>query len=130
LQGPILGSIIGNYLVLPSLGTFVWPFRFLTILTGLNTLVIFFIMRETYEPVCRRVWDAEQEAQRTGDEGGEIKKGERKVKAISPSAAQTKEVFLRALTRPPRMLANPVCVVFGTYYAYVYAIVYVSLVSL
>lgn len=55
-------------------------------------------MDETYEPVCRRVWDAEQQARRAGGQEEELRKEERKVKAIKPSRAQTKEVFLKALT--------------------------------
>lgn len=39
---------------------------------------------------------------------------------LSPSTSQ----------RPPRMLMNPVCAIFVTYYAYTYACIYIYLVSL
>ncbi|GAA5909400.1 hypothetical protein JCM6882_000972 [Rhodosporidiobolus microsporus] len=129
MLGPVLGSIIGHYLVLPELHTWRWPFRLLTILTGLNTLAIVFLMRETYGPVCERAWRAKREAEREG-KGGVEKEGRKELAKAKPSKGQAREVIKRTFTRPPRMLMNPVCTLFSTYYAYVYSIIYVFLVSL
>lgn len=47
MMGPVLGSIIGNYIVLAG---WRWCFRLLTILVGINTLAMILFMDETYEP--------------------------------------------------------------------------------
>ncbi|GAA6044187.1 hypothetical protein JCM8097_006444 [Rhodosporidiobolus ruineniae] len=112
MLGPVLGSIIGHYLVLPGLGTFRWPFRLMTILSGLNTLLIFFVVRESYAPVCERQWHAQRAAEEAG-EGG-LAKEERKMRAEKPSRAQAKEVVVRTFKRPPRMLLNPICALMST----------------
>ncbi|GAA5827948.1 hypothetical protein JCM11251_005660 [Rhodosporidiobolus azoricus] len=129
MLGPVLGSIIGHYLVLPQLHSWRWPFRLITILTGLNTLVIVFVMQETYGPVCERAWLAAKAADEEGA-GVMAKEGKKEKAKEKVGKAQAKEVFKKAFTRPPRMLMNPVCTLFSLYYAYVYAIIYVFLVSL
>ncbi|BGP12181.1 hypothetical protein JCM10213_009335 [Rhodosporidiobolus nylandii] len=128
MAGPVLGSLLGNYLVLPSLGTWRWPFRLMTILAGLNTILVILVMRETHAPTVERAWSAKREAEKDGD--GKLEMEEKKVRAQMPARSQAGEVIVRTFKRPPRMLANPVCMVFSTYYAYVYAIIYVFLVSL
>ncbi|GAA6007997.1 hypothetical protein JCM10207_006991 [Rhodosporidiobolus poonsookiae] len=129
MLGPVIGSMLGNYLLLipSSSDPWRWPFRVLTILVGLNLLAIVFFVRESYAPVCERKWRAEREAKRKGE--GELEKEERKVKAEMPKTGQTKEVIVRTFKRPPRMLANPICCLFATYYAFIYSIIYVFLVS-
>ncbi|BGP21196.1 MFS polyamine transporter [Rhodotorula toruloides] len=112
MLGPVLGSILGNWLVLLD---FRWPFRLMTILIGLNTLAVLFLMRETYAPVLERAFLA----RRSGRE-----------KADAPSRSLAKAVVIRTFSRPPRMLFNPVCALFATYYAYTYGIIYVFIVSL
>lgn len=47
MSGPVLGSIIGNYLVLAG---WQWTFRFMTILVGINTVAVIVFMDETYAP--------------------------------------------------------------------------------
>ncbi|GJN91974.1 hypothetical protein Rhopal_005002-T1 [Rhodotorula paludigena] len=86
MLGPVIGSLVGNYLVLLD---WRWPFRVMTILIGLNTLAIVLCMEETYSSVLERKFQAEL--------GG----------ASGPSTGYAKEVFVRTFTRPPRMLLNP-----------------------
>lgn len=38
--------------------------------------------------------------------------------------------FLASLQRPPRLLANPVCTIFSTYYAYVYSCIFCFIVTM
>ena len=47
MSGPVLGSLIGNYLVLAG---WQWTFRFMTILVGINTVAVIMFMDETYAP--------------------------------------------------------------------------------
>lgn len=56
MMGPVLGSIIGNYLVLAG---WRWTFRLMTILVGLNTLGVIFFMDETYAPVVQKRFEEE-----------------------------------------------------------------------
>lgn len=49
------------------------------------------------------------------------------VTQVSKTAAARAALNL-ALRRPPRLLANPVCLIFSVYYAYVYAVLYLSLI--
>ncbi|KAM0747748.1 MFS general substrate transporter [Meredithblackwellia eburnea MCA 4105] len=119
MMGPTLGSILGNYVVL--LG-WRWCFRIMTILVGLNTLSILFFMNETYSPVVkaqveRRLFPPPKNPSRT-------------FKDRFKFSDKAKFVIIKTFTRPPRMLVNPLCALFVTYYAYVYSIIYVFLVSL
>lgn len=80
LAGPVLGSILGNWLVLLD---FRWPFRLMTILIGLNTLAVLFLMRETYAPVLERAFLA----RRSG-----------RGKADKPSRSLAKAVIIRTFS--------------------------------
>ncbi|ORY84191.1 major facilitator superfamily domain-containing protein [Leucosporidium creatinivorum] len=120
MLGPVLGSIVGNYLVLID---WRWCFRLMTILVGLNTLVTIFGMEETYEPVLKKLYEARGGAP---EAAGRLARA----KAIFKKNSEAKEVVIRTFTRPPRMLMNPVCALFVTYYAYVYSCIYIFLVSL
>ncbi|KAI5474875.1 MFS polyamine transporter [Pseudohyphozyma bogoriensis] len=102
-------GVLGSYIVL--LG-WRWTFRIMTILVGLNTLSLAVFMSDTYAPAVKE----RLEATRSGVSGKERKTLRERV-ALSP---QAKQVIIRTFTRPPRMLKNPVCLLFSTYYAYVY----------
>lgn len=83
--GPVLGSILGNWLVLLD---FRWPFRLMTILIGLNTLAVLFLMRETYAPVLERAYLA----RRSG-----------RGKADKPSRSLAKAVVVRTFSVRSRL---------------------------
>ncbi|SCV72192.1 BQ2448_4886 [Microbotryum intermedium] len=118
MAGPTLGSVIGTYLVLVD---WRWCFRLLAILVGINTLAIIFLMDETYAPVLRKVLEEE--------DGVAISRSARLRQLFRPKP-EAKAIMIRTFTRPPRMLVNPACGLFVVYYAYVYSIIYVFLVSL
>ena len=40
------------------------------------------------------------------------------------------DLFRAFLQRPPRLLANPVCAIFSSYYAYVYACIFCFIVTM
>lgn len=159
MLGPVLGSIIGNYLVLVD---WRWCFRLMSVLVGMNTLGTIFGMDETYAAVLKKLYDERGGAP---DAAGRMVRA----KAIFRKNAEAKDVVVRTFTvshgrycqrcvgladtlatsqRPPRMLMNPVCALFvtcpssrllfalmltltpSTDYAYIYSIIYVYLVSL
>lgn len=122
LLGPSLGSILGNYIVLTY---WRWTLRILTIAVGLNTLAVILFMNETYAPVLEKLW----RERGCVDEEEESSVLKRALNVFRPHP-EAKSVIVRTFTRPPRMLMNPVCAIFVTYYAYIYSIIYVFLVSL
>jgi hypothetical protein len=76
------------------------------------------------EPLCRVL-------KKAFDTNGQQQLGTTsRLGALFRPNAEAREVIIRTFTRPPRMLVNPVCALFITYYAYVYSIIYVYLVSL
>lgn len=88
MLGPVLGSIIGNYLVLIN---WRWCFRLMTILVGLNTLVTIFGMEETYEPVLKKLYEARGGAP---DAAGRMARA----KAIFKKNSEAKAVVIRTFT--------------------------------
>jgi hypothetical protein len=113
----VLGSIIGNYIVLIG---WRWCFRIMTILVGLNTLSIMTFMNETYSPcvsfeapsvlpsdvvprICKATFEARGVAQ--------PKQSIREHLTITPKA---RDVIIHTFSRPPRMLVNPLCALFIT----------------
>lgn len=117
MMGPVLGSLIGNYLAIVG---WKWTFRFMTIAVAFNTCSVIFFMNETFAPVVRRQVEAR----------GLIDNAKQTIRERFTPSAEVKDVFMRTFTRPPRMLMNPVCAIFVIYYAYVYSIIYVFIVSL
>ncbi|GAA6043845.1 hypothetical protein JCM8097_007233 [Rhodosporidiobolus ruineniae] len=130
MLGPVIGSLLGSYLNLlhhvpgtPSSQSWRWPLRVMTIIVGLNTLALWLGMRETYESVVGRGWRRERRRVRREKEGRE-RDGESSFKD------EARKVLRRTFSRPPRLLMNPVCALFGLYSAYAYSMTYVFLVSL
>lgn len=116
MMGPVLGSILGNYIVLAG---WRWCFRIMSILVALNTLSIMFFMSETYSPVAKAAFEAKG-----------LTKPKRTLRELFTLTPAGRDVIIHTFSRPPRMLANPLCALFVTYYAYVYSIIYVYLVAL
>lgn len=88
MLGPVLGSILGNYLVLVD---WRWCFRLMTILVGLNTFAVIFGMDETYEPVLKKLYEARGGAP---DAASRIARA----KAIFKKNSEAKEVVIRTFT--------------------------------
>ncbi|GAA5869987.1 hypothetical protein JCM3774_004330 [Rhodotorula dairenensis] len=123
MLGPVIGSLLGGWLVLLS---WRWPMRLMTIIIGINTFCVIFFMRETFSPVLERKWLARRFEQEPLGEKDEPE-------AIVASAAPQltfRELVIRTFTRPPRLLANPICAIFSTYYAYVYSCIFAFIVTI
>ncbi|KAM0791662.1 hypothetical protein ACM66B_006098 [Microbotryomycetes sp. NB124-2] len=121
LLGPSLGSILGNYIVLTY---WRWTLRVLTIAVGFNVVAVILFMNETYAPVLQKLY------REKGEMAQEPTTFLQRAVAVFRPHPEAKSVVIRTFTRPPRMLLNPVCAIFVMYYAYIYAIIYVYLVSL
>ncbi|CAD6583670.1 MAG: hypothetical protein TREMPRED_003613 [Tremellales sp. Tagirdzhanova-0007] len=135
MAGPVLGSVIGYFLLLS--GDWRWLFWTITILSMINLALFIVLTEETFASTIQKV--LVYRAHHPLDPSTSV------ASKISPkrilhdlgwmramvSAADAREVFGRAFSRPPRLLfTNPVAFMFSAYYAYIYAIIYVFLVCI
>ncbi|RXK41266.1 hypothetical protein M231_01416 [Tremella mesenterica] len=133
MAGPVLGSILGYWILY---GSWRWLYGTITILAAANYVLLILFAEETYAPAIEKVlryriehplsdpktWGEKLSPRRIIHDLGWMKE------MVSRQDAKT--VFGRAFSRPPRLLfGNPVCFIFSAYYAYIYAIIYVFLVS-
>lgn len=112
LFGPVLGPICGGYLVQAT--TWRWIFWILVIAGGVSGVIFLLVGRETYHPVL-----LERKAARLRKETG--KSYHSKLAMDIP----TKEVFIRAIVRPMKMLLmSPIVGLMSLYVAVNYGILY------
>ena len=127
--------------------------RLMTILIGVNTCCVILFMRETYSPVLERKWLARRLAMETSEKG----EADAIVASAAPQPS-FREIAVRTFTvrpivwtslpssggsryglqvdtfrspsqRPPRLLMNPICALFSSYYAITYGAIYIFIVS-
>ncbi|GFZ42665.1 hypothetical protein JCM24511_00382 [Saitozyma sp. JCM 24511] len=133
MAGPVLGSMLGYWILF---GGWRWLFWTITILAALNTALLMIGASETNAAVIEKkltyrvrhpISNPTNLAQRLSPSRWIHDLG---WMAAMVSGDDAKQVFGRAFSRPPRLLfTNPVCAIFSAYYAYIYAIIYVFLVS-
>lgn len=103
--GPVLGGVIGGF-ILDATGTWRWLLWIMTIVSGLMTLVTFFLLHESYEPFL-----LEMKARKLRKETGNID-----YKVETRSNLRPRELFLHSITRPLRMLFGiPLCIILSLY---------------
>ncbi|KAK4688067.1 hypothetical protein P7C73_g2033, partial [Tremellales sp. Uapishka_1] len=134
MAGPIAGSMIGIWVL--TAGGWRWPFWTITLLAAANMGLILTTMRETHAPTVKKILTYQAHHPRT--------EATSFLSKLSPSrqlhnlgwmtamvsASDAREVFGKAFSRPPRiLLGNPVAFAASAYYAYIYAIIYVFIVS-
>lgn len=115
--GPLLGPVVG-----PIAGAFLsekegwrWVFRVLTVASGLLTVFTAFVMRESYAPVVLR-----HKVRRLQRETGNMS-----LISKLDSGLSSREVFLRAIVRPTKMLLlSPIVFLMSLYMAVVYGYLY------
>lgn len=128
--------------------------RLLTILIGINTCCVILFMRETYSPFLERKWLVRRLAAEPSEKDDEA---DAIVAAAAPQPS-FREIAVRTFTvsliirlrvsssgrsryrlqvdtfrspgqRPPRLLMNPICAIFSSYYSLTYGAIYVFIVS-
>ncbi|KAJ5179087.1 MFS general substrate transporter [Penicillium capsulatum] len=118
LVGPVLGPVIGGFLA--EAKGWRWIFWILTIMSGIANILCFVFLRETYSPVLLER-KARHLRRQTGDP------------LYEPKGKSTKplgQLLLVAITRPVRMLANPIILGTSIYAAVIYGIFYLLLTIL
>ncbi|KAF2669663.1 MFS general substrate transporter [Microthyrium microscopicum] len=113
LLGPVFGPVAGGYLV--EAKGWRWSFWLLAILSGVGTVAGFFFSRETYAPVI-----LEHKAARLRKETANPD-----LRSRLASDVPMKQVFLRAIVRPTKMLfLSPIVTLTCMYVAVAYGILY------
>lgn len=109
----VIGPIAGAYLVQDA--GWRWVFRVLAIAAGVMTVFTFLTMRESYASVLLK-----RKAQKLRQETGNDKLRSKLDNGLSP-----KEVFMRAIVRPLKMLClSPIVFLLSLYMAVVYGYLY------
>ena len=113
LLGPVVGPICGAYLVQAE--GWRWVFRVLTIAGGLMTIFTIVVMRESYAPVLLK-----HKAARLRKETGNAN-----LRSKLDNGLSARELFIRAIVRPTKMLfLSPICFLLSFYMAVVYGYLY------
>ncbi|KAL8904906.1 MAG: hypothetical protein Q9207_002972 [Kuettlingeria erythrocarpa] len=111
--GPSLGPVAGGFLA--QAAGWRWIFWLLAILAGLTTILTFLFLRETYAPKLLR------------DKAMKLQKetGQEQYRSKLESDLPARVLFMRAITRPSKMLLfSPIVLGLSSYMALVYAYIY------
>lgn len=113
LLGPSIGPIAGGFLA--QAVSWRWIFWVLTIASGVITIIALGVLRETYPPTLLK-----RKTRRLQMETGNMKLRSRIDSNVAP-----KELFLRSILRPSKLLIfSPVCLLLSVYAAFLYAMLY------
>lgn len=119
LLGPIIGPVAGGFLAAAK--GWRWVFWVLVMVAGFVTVVMLFLMPETYAPVILR----RKVARLRRETGNEMLRSKLDV-GLSPS-----DYFSRGIIRPLKMLLrSPIIAVFAVYMAVVYGYLYLMFTSM
>ncbi|KAJ5209477.1 hypothetical protein N7449_003856 [Penicillium cf. viridicatum] len=114
LFGPIIGPVVGGFLVEAT--DWRWVFWVLAIVGGAASVVFFFVVPETYAPIL-----LERKAARLRKSTGNTAYISRLDSGVPP-----KQLFLRSLIRPSKMLVlSPVVALMSSYIAVLYGFLYI-----
>ena len=112
--GPSLGPVAGGFLA--QAAGWRWIFWLLTIVGGLMTVLTFIFLKETYAPKLLRV-KAKKLQKETGQD---------QYKSKLETNLPARDVFLRAITRPSKMLIfSPIVLGLSSFMALVYSYIYI-----
>ncbi|KAJ5183128.1 MFS general substrate transporter [Penicillium capsulatum] len=112
LVGPVLGPVVGGFLAQAK--GWRWIFWILTILSGFTTILCFICLRETYSPVLLER-KAGRLREQTHDPLYQVK---------GRSSQNLGPLLMAAVTRPTRMLVNPIILGTSLHMAVMYGIIY------
>ncbi|KAF7325322.1 putative transporter [Mycena venus] len=114
LLGPVIGPVCAGFLV-EAMG-WRWVFWIVLICAGLSTVGAFFVLRETYAPAI-----LEKRAAKLRKETGD----ERYQSVLKKKDVTPKQVFMRAIVRPLKMLfLQPIITMMCVYISLLYGILY------
>ncbi|TXT08900.1 hypothetical protein VHUM_03028 [Vanrija humicola] len=129
MMGPPLGSMFGYWIVF---GGWRWLHWAITILGGVNWILLNFFARETFAPAIQKKFTYRVRNPPPAD-AGPLRRwlNDFKWMGAMVSADQAKTAFSSAFSRPPRLLfMNPVASISSVYYAYIFSILYLFVVAL
>jgi MFS family permease len=113
LLGPVIGPVCGGFLV--EHNSWRWVFWILAIFGGVFGLVLLVVGRETYAPIL-----LEKKAEKLRKETGNLNIKSKLAQQIPP-----REIFVRAISRPMKMLfLSPIVGMMSLYIAINYGILY------
>ncbi|KAF2876520.1 major facilitator superfamily domain-containing protein [Massariosphaeria phaeospora] len=119
LLGPVIGPVCGGFLV--EARGWRWVFWILAILAAFFSILLFFFTKETYPPTL-----LERKAARLRKETGNANLTSKLASGLSP-----KEVFLRSIVRPMKMLfLSPIVFLMSLFVAVNYGILYLLMVTI
>jgi multidrug resistance protein len=119
LLGPIIGPIAGGFL--SNAKGWRWNFWLLAIISGFITIVMFFVMKESYAPVL-----LQRKAERLRKETGNHLLRSKLDVGLSPS-----DFFKRSAIRPVKMFVySPIVSIMALYTALTYAYLYVQFTTM
>ncbi|CDM34404.1 hypothetical protein DTO013E5_4917 [Penicillium roqueforti] len=114
LFGPIIGPVVGGFLVEAT--NWRWVFWVLSITGGVASIVFFFAVPETYAPIL-----LERKAARLRKSTGDTA-----YKSCLDTGVPPKQLFLRSLIRPSKMLIlSPIVALMSSYIAVLYGFLYI-----
>jgi multidrug resistance protein len=115
LLGPTLGPLFGG-LIVQRLG-WRWIFWIMTIVCSVNTLAGYFFLKETYGPVILRMRKEQYEREAADSDGS-------KYRFDGEDTRPLREKVLHSLSRPPKILAQPIVAVMSVYQALIFGTTY------
>lgn len=119
LLGPIIGPVAGGFLT--EAKGWRWVFWVLAMVAGAVTVVMLFLMRETYAPVILQ----RKTARLRKETGNELLRSKLDI-GLSP-----RDHFNRSIIRPLKMLVrSPIVALFAVYIAVVYGYLYLLFTSM
>lgn len=133
MAGPVLGSMLGYWILF---GGWRWELWFMVIASGLNFALLLCFSQETYAPVIQRKLGYRINYPQADPTSFLDRFSPKRIihnlgwMSATVSRSEAGDAFSKAITRPPRLLfGNPVALITCIYYAYLYSIIYVFLIS-
>ncbi|PNY28265.1 major facilitator superfamily transporter [Tolypocladium capitatum] len=112
LLGPSIGPIAGGFL--SQAAGWRWIFWVLVITAGVITIAGLLVLRETHAPTL-----LERKTRRLRKETGNMNLHSKLDSRLAP-----KDLFIRSIVRPFKLLVTPTCLLLSVYSAFVYAMIY------
>ncbi|CAO1618849.1 unnamed protein product [Jaminaea pallidilutea] len=154
LLGPVVGNIIGGWIIQVGTAEWRWLLWTLTIMSGVIAVIVCFCLRETYAPAllerkraalakkqAQKLRDLEKQSSNSASDTEELRRiasrheesvptlKSRALSAARPSK-EVKTKWKQALSRPFRLLfTNPICAIFSIYLGFCYGIIFLFLVE-